>query len=68
MSVYKVVELIGTSSLSWDDAAKNAAQKAGTTLHDMRNAEVSRMDIKFEQGQMLFRTRLHVSFKVLEDA
>jgi flavin-binding protein dodecin len=65
MSVYKVVELIGVSDISWDEAAKNALNEAGKTLHDLRIAEVGKLDIKVENGRPLFRTRLEVSFKVL---
>ena len=63
-SVYKVVELVGTSPKSWDDAARNAVETAGGTLRDLRIAEVVKMDVKIEDGKVLeFRTRLQLSFK-----
>jgi flavin-binding protein dodecin len=65
MSTYKIVEIIGTSSLSWDDAAKNAIEQAGKTLHDLRIAEVTKMDLKMEEGKLLYRTRMEISFKYL---
>lgn len=65
MSTYKIVEVVGTSELSWDDAAKNAIETARKTLHDLRIAEVAKMDLKVEQGKLLYRTRLNLSFKYL---
>jgi dodecin len=63
-SVYKVVELIGTSTKSWEDAAKNAVESAGATLRDLRIAEVTKMDVTIEEGKVqAFRTRLQLSFK-----
>lgn len=67
MSLYKVVELVGTSQVSWDDAAKNAVDTARRTLADLRVAEVTRMDLKIEDDNILFRTRLSVSFKYHSD-
>ena len=65
MSAYKVIELIGSSYISWDDAAKGAIEIAGKTLSDLRVAEVTRMDMRLEEGgRILYRTRLQVSFKV----
>ena len=64
MSVYKVVELIGTSEKSWEDAAKSAVDKAGKTLRDLRIAEVDTMDMKVEDNKVVaFRVRVKVSFK-----
>ena len=65
MATYKVIELVGTSHTGWDDAAKSAIETAGRTLEDLRVAEVTRMDLRVEEGgRVLYRTRLQVSFKV----
>ena len=65
MSTYKVIELVGSSYTSWADAAKTALGTAGKTLRDLRVAEVTRMDVRIEgDGQIVFGTRLKVSFKV----
>ena len=62
--VYRVVEVIGTSTQSWEDAAKNAVETAGKTLRDLRIAEVVKMDMKVEDGKVLaYRTRVLLSFK-----
>ena len=68
MSLYKVVELVGTSSVSWDDAAKSAIETARRSLQDIRIAEVTKMDLKIEDDAVLFRTRLSLSFKYHSDA
>ena len=63
-SIYKIVEVIGTSTKSWDDAAKNAVETAAGTLRDLRIAEIVKMDVKIEDGKVTeFRTRLQLSFK-----
>ena len=63
-SVYKVVELVGTSNNSWEDAARTAVERAGASLKDLRIAEVDTLDMKLEGGAVVaFRTRLRVSFK-----
>ena len=63
-AVYKVVELIGTSTQSWEDAAKNAVESAGTTVRDLRVAEVVKTDVVVEDGKVqAYRTRLLLSFK-----
>ena len=54
-SVYKITEVIGTSANSWDDAAKNAIKVASGTLRDLRIAEVVKMDVKIEGGNVLVR-------------
>jgi flavin-binding protein dodecin len=65
MSTYKVIELVGTSYTGWGDAAKSAIETAGRTLEDLRVAEVTRMDLRLEDGgRILYRTRIQVSFKV----
>lgn len=64
-SVYKVIELIGTSSTSWADAAKNAVETAGKSLKDMRIAEISKLDLRVENGRIVnYRARVSQSFKV----
>jgi dodecin len=63
-SVYRVTEVIGTSAQSWEDAAKNAVKTAAGTLRDLRIAEVVKMDVKIEDGEVReYRTRLQLSFK-----
>ncbi len=63
-SVYKVIELVGSSSVSWEDAAKNAIARAGKSLRDLRVAEVSKLDMKVEDGKIAaFRTKVSLSFK-----
>ncbi len=63
-SVYKVIEIVGTSEKSWDDAAKNAVERAAVTLEDLRIAEVTAQDLKIEGGKVVaYRTKLSVSFK-----
>jgi flavin-binding protein dodecin len=65
MSTYKVIELIGSSYTSWADAAKEALERASSTLDDLRVAEMTRFDLKLEDdGKILYRTRMTVSFKV----
>ncbi len=63
-SVYNVVELIGTSDESWEDAAATAVREAGQTLRDLRVAEVVQQDLVVEGGDVvLFRTKVRLSFK-----
>ena len=63
-SLYKVIELVGTSSVSWADAAKNAVKSASRTLRDVRVAEVSKLDVKVDKdGEMTFRAKMKLSFK-----
>ncbi len=62
-SIYKVIELIGTSDESWEKAAANAISRATETLRDLRIAEVTAMDIHVNAGKLEFRTKLKVSFK-----
>lgn len=64
MSVYKVIEVIGTSDVSWDDAASQAVERASKTLEDLRIAEVVSQDVKIEDGKIkAYRTKLSLSFK-----
>ena len=64
-AVYKRVEVIGTSTQSWEDAAKNAVETAARTLRNVRIAEVEKMDLKVEDGKVRsYRTRVLVSFKL----
>lgn len=63
-SVYKVIELVGTSEKSWEDAARVAVERAAATLRDLRVAEVTQQDIVIENGKIsAFRTKVNVSFK-----
>jgi len=63
-SVYKVVELVGTSSKSWEDAAKNAVETAAGSLRDLRVAEIVKLDMTVENGEVgAYRARVLVSFK-----
>ena len=66
-SVYKVIELVGTSSKGFADAAQNAVTAASKTLKDIRVAEVTKLDIKVEKGKMIFRAKLKLSFKYHQD-
>jgi dodecin len=62
--VYKIVEVIGTSPISWEDAATRAVETAALTLRDLRIAEVTHMDLKIEDGKVVaYRSRLSLSFK-----
>jgi flavin-binding protein dodecin len=63
-AIYKVIEVIGTSPRSWEDAARNAVETAAKTLRDLRIAEVVKMDMKVDGGKVVaFRTRVLLSFK-----
>ena len=63
-SVYRVTEVIGTSTQSWEDAAKNAVETAARTLRDLRVAEVVKTDLKVKGGKVkAYRTRVLLSFK-----
>ena len=66
-SVYKVIELVGTSTKSWEDAAQHAVEIASKSLDDLRVAEISKLDMKVENGKvMAYRARVHLSFKYKE--
>ena len=63
-TVYKVVEIVGTSTQSWEDAAKNAVETAGLKLRDLRVAEVVKTDMTVKDGKVqTYRTRVSLSFK-----
>ena len=63
-AVYRVTEVIGTSTQSWEDAARNAVKVASKSLRDLRIAEISKLDVKIEDGKVTqFRARLALSFK-----
>jgi len=63
-SIYKVIELVGTSDESWEKAAKNAVETAAKTLKNLRIAEVNKMDMRVENGKVVdFRARVSLSFK-----
>ena len=62
--VYRVTEIIGTSTVSWEDAATNAVETAAKSLRDLRVAEVSKLDLKMEGGKVVaYRARVSLSFK-----
>jgi len=63
-SIYKVIEIIGTSPNSWEDAAKKAVETASKTLKDLRVAEAVEFDLKLEDGKVsAYRTKMKISFK-----
>jgi flavin-binding protein dodecin len=63
-AVYRVTDVIGTSANSWEEAARNAVKMASKSLRDLRIAEVTKLDVKIEDGKITqFRTRLSLSFK-----
>jgi flavin-binding protein dodecin len=64
MSVYKVIDIIGTSGTSWEEAAAEAVRTAGQTIRDIRVAEVVKQDIALDEGGAItYRIRLQISFK-----
>ena len=63
-SVYKVIELVGTSEESWEKAAKAAVERAGRSLRDLRIAEISELDMQIKDGKVdTYRAKVKVSFK-----
>ena len=63
-SVYKVIELVGTSSTSWEETAKNAVETAGKQLKNLRIAEINKLDITVDGGEVVaYRARVSLSFK-----
>jgi len=66
-STYKIVELVGTSDKSWEDAAKRAVETAGASLKDLRIAEITKLDMTIEDGKVaMYRARVNVSFKYIK--
>ena len=64
-SVYKVIELVGTSEVSWEKAAQNAVETASKTLKNLRIAEIEKLDLKVEEGKVVaFRAKVSLSFKI----
>jgi dodecin len=67
-SVYKVIELVGTSTESWEKAVQFAVTTAAQTLHDLRIAEVEKLDVQIENGRIVqYRAKIKLSFKYHED-
>lgn len=65
-SVYKIIELVGTSTTSWEKAAKNAVDTAAKSLKDLRIAEISQLDLKIDKNKVTaYRARVKVSFKYM---
>jgi flavin-binding protein dodecin len=65
-STYKIIELVGSSKVSWEDAAKKAVETAAKTLKDLRIAEVVKLDMTIEDGKVaIYRARINLSFKYL---
>lgn len=63
-SVYKIIEIVGTSTKSWEDAAKTAVETASKTLKDLRIAEIVKLDMTLENGKVTaYRARVNISFK-----
>lgn len=63
-SIYKIIEVVGTSKNSWEEAAKNAVETAGKSLEDLRIAEIIKLDMVIEKGKVsLYRARVNISFK-----
>ena len=64
VGTYKIIELVGTSDVSWEEAAKSAVETASQSLRDLRIAEVKQLDLKIEGGKVVaYRVRLNLSFK-----
>jgi len=63
-SVYKIIELVGSSAVSWEEAAKNAVETATKSLRDLRIAEITKLDMRIENGKVVaYRARVNISFK-----
>jgi flavin-binding protein dodecin len=63
-SIYKVIELGGSSPTSWEEAAKRAVEEAGKTLKNLRIAEIKKLDMRIEDGKVVsYRARVNISFK-----
>ncbi len=68
MSIYKFVELVGTSPNSWEDAARSIVAEAARSLEELRIAEVVKQDLVVAKGKIVFRVRLNLSFKYLTES
>ncbi len=67
-SVYKIIDLVGSSPDSWEDAARKAVETAGKSLRDLRIAEITKLDMKIEGGKVAaFRSRVKLSFKYVTE-
>ena len=67
-STYKIIEMVGTSDTSWEEAATGAVETAGESLRDLRVAEITKLDLTIENGKVSsYRARLNVSFKYQKD-
>jgi flavin-binding protein dodecin len=67
-SVYKIIEMVGSSPTSWEEATQNAVKAAGLSLRDLRIAEVDTLDMIIEDGKgVIFRSRVKLSFKILSE-
>jgi len=63
-STYKIIELVGSSDSSWEDAVKNAVETAGKTLRGLRIAEINKLDVKIDNGKVVsYRARVNLSFR-----
>jgi flavin-binding protein dodecin len=63
-SIYKIIEVVGTSKNSWEEAAKNAVETAAKSLEDLRVAEIIKLDMTIDKGKVTaFRARVNISFK-----
>ena len=63
-STYKIIEVVGTSTVSWEEAAKSAVDTVSKTVRDLRVAEINKLDMKIEDGKVTaYRARVNVSFK-----
>ena len=62
-AVYKIIDIVGTSTESWAQAGANAVKTASRTIRDLRVAEVGQMDMKIDGGKVIYRVKLRVSFK-----
>jgi flavin-binding protein dodecin len=66
-STYKIIELVGTSDTSWEEATQTAVETAGESLRDLRVAEITKLDVTIEDGKVKsFRARINVSFKYVK--
>ena len=66
-STYKIIELVGTSDKSWEEAARNAIETASESLKELRVAEITRLDVTIENGKITaYRARVNVSFKYVK--